>query len=186
MCLFSSFFHGDIKEKISGLVSTFKGLWGSSNDEISKILNDENVEDHFSELLEYLQETRLAKIFHEIAEQFDISELELNLENPQEMIDLLKNPENPAIKKVVAKFQNIFQEKIQKGEFTQQQIMAEVEGIKSKIQSLFGNFVNEMLGLPTRSKENRPVYNTPQGRAMYQRDRLRRKLEEKYKKDKNS
>jgi hypothetical protein len=83
MSLFASFLHGDIKEKIGTIFGAVKGLWnnsGQDNDEISKILNDERSEDHFKEILEYLQNTRIAKMFMEIAENFDMDDFELNFD----------------------------------------------------------------------------------------------------------
>lgn len=184
VCVLTSFFHGDFKEKIGTLIGTVKGLWNSSgqeNDEINKILNDEKSEDYFKEIIDYLQDTRLAKIFTEIVEQIDISELELNFENPQDVIDIIRNPEHPKIKKLITKIQALIQQKMQRGEFTQQQLMSEVEGIKLKIQSLFGNALNNMLGIPTnRNREPRPILNTPQARAQYKREQLRQRLQRKY------
>jgi hypothetical protein len=154
MCLFVSFLHGDIKDKISTILSTLKGMWsmsGQENDEISKILNDEKAEDKLQELLTYLSETRIAKIFTKMVEEFDISEFELNFENPQEILDMFRNQEHPTMKKIVSKIQGLIQDKLQKGAFTQQQLINEIEDIKRKIQGLFGNMFNEMLG-GTRSE----------------------------------
>lgn len=149
MIVFASFLHGDIKDKIGTVMGAMKGMWnmsGQENDDVSKILNDEESEGHFKEILEYLQNTRLAKVFMEIVETFNIDELELNFENPQEIIELLRNPEHPKMKKVITKIQKIIQTKMERGEFTQQQVLSEVEGIKAKVQSLFGNVFNDMLG----------------------------------------
>lgn len=183
MCMFSSFLHGDIKEKISSVVGIFKNIWSSSgqtNDEIGKILNDENAEDHFKEILEYLQNTRLAKIFNEIVENFDINELDLNFENPQEVVEILRNPEHPTIKKLINKIQGILQEKMQRGEFTQQQLLGEIEGIKLKVQGIFGNVFNEMLGghraeLPSSVL----IGNSPEARRQRMLARLQKKQRDK-------
>lgn len=149
MCLFASFFHGDFKEKIGTVMKTVKGLWGVSgheNDEVTRILNDEKSEDYFKEILEYLQETRLAKIFMKMVEEIDISEFDLNFENPQDLVDILRNPEHPKMKKIIEKIQGMIKRKMEHGEFSQQQIISEIEGIKAKVQSLFGNVFNDMLG----------------------------------------
>jgi DNA-binding transcriptional regulator GbsR (MarR family) len=124
---------------------------GQENDEISKILNDEKAEDKLQELLTYLSETRIAKIFTKMVEEFDISEFELNFETPQEILDMFRNQEHPTMKKIVSKIQGLIQDKLQKGAFTQQQLINEIEDIKRKIQGLFGNMFNEMLG-GTRSE----------------------------------
>jgi hypothetical protein len=154
MCLFASFLHGDLKDKVSTIVNTLKGMWnmsGQQNDEISQVLNDDKAEDKFQELLSYLTETRLAKIFTKMVEEFDISEFELNFENPQDIIDMFRNQDHPTMKRIIAKVQGLIQAKLQQGAFTQQQLVNEIEDIKRKIQGLFGNMFNEMLG-GTRSE----------------------------------
>ena len=189
MCMFSSFLHGDIKEKISTLMNTVKSLWsqsGQENDEISKILNDENSEDHFKEIIDYLQETRIAKLFTSLVESIQIDEFvnEINFDDPNQIFEIFKNPENPIMKKMINKVKDEIERRIQRGELTQNQILAEVEGIKNKIQSIFGNVINEMLGMPTnKNRGPRPILNTPQARAQNARDRLRQRLERKYKEE---
>ena len=183
MCLFTSFFHGDIKDKIGSVLGSLKNIWNSSdseNDEITRILNDEESEGHFKEILEYLQNTRLAKVFMEIVEQVDVTELDLNFENPQEIVDILRNPEHPKMKRVISKIQNLIQQKMQRGEFTQQQIVSEIEGIKAKVQSLFGNVFNEMLG-GRRSDVSSSVLmgNSPEARRQRMLARLQKKQREK-------
>lgn len=142
----ASFLHGDIKDKIGTLVSTFKGLWAGKDDEISRVLNDENSEGHFKALLDYVTGTRIAKIFMQVVEEIDISEIELDFSKPAELVDILKNPEHPTMKKVISKIQGLLQQKLQTGAITQAQIQSEVEGIKARIQSTFGNVFNEALG----------------------------------------
>jgi hypothetical protein len=179
ICLFASFLHGDIKEKIGTIVATMKNMWnnsGNENDEVTRLLNDEASEDHIKEIFEYISNTRISKVFTEIAEQFDISDLNLNFENPQEIIETLKNPEHPAMKKVITKIQTLVKEKIQRGEFSQQMLMSEVEGIKAKITSLFGNIFNEALG--GRRSEVAPsvlMGNSPEARKQRMLARLQKK-----------
>lgn len=185
MCILSSFFHGDFKEKIGTVINAAKGMWmgtGQENDEITKLLNDEHSEDHFKEILEYLQETRLAKIFMEIVEQIDVSEIDLNFDNPQELVDTLRNPEHPKMKRIISKIQGLIQEKMQRGEISQQQIIGEVEGIKAKVQGLFGNVFNDMLGGRRADVPSHVLMgNSPEAR----RQRMLARLQKKQK-DKNS
>lgn len=183
MSIFGSFLHGDIKEKFGTIFGAVKGLWnnsGQDNDEISKVLNDEKNEDRFKEILEYLQNTRIAKMFMEIAENFDMDDIELNFDNPQEVIEILRNPEHPSMKKVVSKIKGIVQHKMQRGDFTQQQITSEIEGIKAKLQSLFGNVFNDMLGgrrgdVPSTVL----VSNSPEARRQRMLARLQKKQRDK-------
>lgn len=183
ICLLASFFHGDFKEKIGTVMNAVKGMWSSSgqeNDEISRILNDEKSEDYFKEILDYLQETRLAKIFMKLVEEIDIADLDLNFENPQEVIDILKNPEHPKMKRVIDRIQGLIKQKMERGEFTQQQIVSEIEGIKAKIQSLFGNVFNDMLG---GRRADVPAHvlmgNSPEARRQRMLARLQKKQRDK-------
>jgi hypothetical protein len=183
MSVFSSFLHGDIKQKIGTIFSAVKGVWnmsGQENDDISKILNDEESEGHFMEIFEYLQNTRIAKMFMEIVENFDIEELELNLDNPQEIMDILRNPEHPVMKKVITKIKNVIQQKMQRGEISQQMITSEVEGIKAKLQSLFGNVFNDMLGGRRADVPSTVLMsNSPEARRQRMLARLQKKQRDK-------
>lgn len=145
-CLIASFLHGDIKDKVGSLLSTFKGIWAGKDDEISRVLNDENSEGHFKSLLDYVTGTRLAKVFMEVVEQIDINDIELDFSKPDELIDIMKNPEHPIMKKMISKIKGLLQQRLQSGGISQAQIQSEVEGIKARIQSIFGNMFNEALG----------------------------------------
>lgn len=149
-CLVVSFLSGDIKEKISPLITMFKSYWsgtGTENEEINKILNDSESEDKFKEILTFVSETRIAKLFMSVIESIDITELGINFENPDEVIEMVKNPEHPVSAKIIARIQNIIKQKMQRGEITQRHIEVEVEQIKVKLTSIFGNMFKDALGL---------------------------------------
>ena len=183
--LLASLFHGDLSAKLGKFVETAKKLWSSSsneNDEVSKILNDEKTEGHLKEILEYVKETRLAKLFMELVEETNVEEIasEISIDNPSDIIDMIKNPDHPKMKNVVSKIQHKIQHKMQQGHFTQQQIVSEVEGIKAKVQSLFGSAINEMLG-GRRSELGTGTLmgNSPEARRQRMIARLQRKQREK-------
>jgi hypothetical protein len=183
--LLASIFHGDLSAKLGKFIDTAKNIWSSSgqeNDEVSKILNDEHTEGHLQELLEYVKETRIAKLFMELIEETNVDEIasEINIENPSDIIDMIKNPDHPKMKNIVSKIQHKIQTKMQQGHFTQQQIVSEVEGIKAKIQGLFGNVINEMLG-GRRSEMSAGTLmgNSPEARRQRMIARLQRKQREK-------
>lgn len=181
----ASFLHGDIKEKLGKILETVKGLWSSSgreNDEISKILNDEDAEDKISELLEYVQNTRIAKLIMEMIEESNVEEIvgDLDFNNTDEIMEMLKNPDHPKIKPMIAKVQQKVQEKLQRGQYTQQQLMSEVEGIKAKLQSMFGNVINEMLGGRRADVPSSVLMgNSPEARRQRMLARLQKKQREK-------
>ena len=148
-CMLTSFFHGDIKKKVDKITGLIKNIWnasGQKNDAVTSILNDEKSQGRFQEIIDFVLNSRIAKIFTNIVESIDISGFELNISDPAEIIELIKNPENPIIKKMTDKIQNTIKQKIQNGEFTQQTIISEVEAIKAKLVSLFGNIFNDALG----------------------------------------
>ena len=179
----SSLMHGDIKEKISPIISavkTYFGMPGNENAEISKILDNENTEFHFKEILEYIMETRLAKMFMGIIEQIDVNELDLNFDNHAELVEIFQNPEHPKIKKIVEKLQRIVKAKIDRGEITKTQLVNEVESIKIKITSVFGNIFNDILG-GRRGNVSSEVLtgNSPEARRLRMLARLQKKQREK-------
>lgn len=182
-CLFASFLHGDIKKKADKVIGLVKNLWnasGQENDEITKILNDEASQGRFEEIVQFILESRMAKIFKNLMESIDLSEFEINIESPEQVIEMVKNPEHPAIKKIIEKIQNTIETKIKRGEINQQAIIQEVETIKAKIMSLFGNIFNDALG---GRKADVPAAvltgNTPEARRQRMIARMQRKLHEK-------
>ena len=182
-CLFASFLHGDIKKKVDKVVGLVKNIWnasGQENDDITKILNDEASQGRFEEIIQFILESRLVKIFKNMMESIDLSEFDINIETPEQLIEMVKNPENPVVKKMIEKIQNMIETKIKRGEINQQVIIQEVETIKAKAISLFGNIFNDALG---GRKADVPAAvmmgNTPEARRQRMLARLQRKLHEK-------
>jgi hypothetical protein len=180
LCMLASFMHGDIKDKMSSVMDMFKGVFAGKNDEISKILEDENSQGHFKEILEFVMETKLAKMCMKMAEELDMSDFDIDIENPEELIAILKNPEHPMVKKVISKVQGVIKEKIQKGAITQEEIVREIESVKAKVMGLFGNVFNDALG-GTRGNipSSAMMGNSPEARRQRMMARLQKKLREK-------
>ena len=93
---------------------------------------------------------------------------------------MLKNPENPIVKKVITKVQGVIKEKIQKGAITQEEIVCEIEAVKAKVMSLFGNVFNDALGgkkgdIPASAM----MGNSPEARRQRMMARLQKKVREK-------
>jgi hypothetical protein len=183
MCLFSSFFHGDIKKKIGTVLSAVKSLWGNTgetNTEVERLLNDESTEDHLQEMFDYATNLRSAKVVADIIEEFDVESLGLSFDNPAELMELVRNPENPVMKKAIDTIQKLLRNKLESGHISQQQLMSDIEGIKAKVQSLFGNVFNEMMG-GRRGEVGSSVMmsNSPEARRQRMLMRLQRKQREK-------
>lgn len=180
LCLISSFLHGNIKEKFGAILSTLKTMWTGKDDEMSKILNDDASQGHLSEIFEFIVGTRIAKIFMEIVQNFDVSELEIDISNLQELTEIMKNPEHPLAKKIITKLQKILQEKVQSGSITPQQLSSEIEAIKAKLMSVFGNAFSEALG---GTKSDVPASallgSSPEARRQRMMARLQKKQRDK-------
>jgi hypothetical protein len=182
-CLFASFLHGDIKKKADKVIGIVKNVWnasGQENDEVTKILNDEASQGRFQEIIQFILESRIAKMFKNLMESIDLSDFEINIESPEQLIEMVKNPENPVIQKMMQKVQGIIEEKVKRGEINQQVIIQEVETIKAKAMSLFGNIFNDALGgrqadVPAAVL----IGNTPEARRQRMIARMQRKLQEK-------
>ena len=182
-CMFASFLHGDIKKKAEKVVGLIKNIWnasGQENDEVTKILNDEESESKFQEIIQFVLNSRIAKIFKNLMETIDISEFDLNIETPEQVIELLKNPENPLVKKMMDKIQGTIQDKIKRGEINQNTIIEEVEAIKAKVMSMFGNIFNDALGGRKADVSSSVMLgNSPEARRQRMLARLQRKVREK-------
>jgi hypothetical protein len=103
--IFASFLHGDIKQKFNKVLDIVKSMWGASgqeNDEITRILNDENSEGYLKEIYDYAMNTRLAKIFMKMVEEFDVSDFEAELETQDmtKLMDMIKNPDHPTVSRI--------------------------------------------------------------------------------------
>ena len=182
-CMLASFFNGDIREKVGSLTSIIKNLWNSSgneNDNVTKILNDEKSEGRFKEILDYILNSRLIKIFTELISSIDVSEFDLKFDSPTELLELMKNPENPTIQKAIAKVQEIIKNKVRKGEINQSVIVSEIESIKAKVMALFGNIFNDALGGRKADVPSTVLNgNSPEARRARMVARLQRKMNEK-------
>ena len=182
-CMIASFMHGDIRKKVGKISEIIKNVWnasGQENDAVTSILNDEKSEGRFQEILDFIMNSRLVKIFTNFMKTVDISDFELNFDNPAELIELLKDPENPKIKGVITKIQGIIKDKVRKGEIDQKVIMTEVEAIKAKIMGLFGNIFNDALGGRKADVPSAVLTgNSPEARRQRMIARLQRKLHEK-------
>ena len=183
--LVASFMHGDMKDKLTVLLDVIKSNLGEEHAGIMNVLNDEGSQEKIKKIINYVSETRTIKTVFKIFEHIDFSEINMNFETPDELIRILQNPEHPIIKSTMEKIRTVFQDKVRRGEISQTVIVKEVEEIKSMAIALFGDTISEMMGLPKKTKTHGPIANTPQARAQYRRDRLRIKLEEKYKNEKN-
>ena len=186
MSLFSSLLHGDMKNKMDLVLNTIKSVWsssGQSSDEIDRILNDDNTKDHLQDVFDYVTNLRTAKIFLSILEEIDFTTIGIPLDNPTEMMAMARNPEHPVIKKTISKLQALLHDKMERGELTPHQFQSDIEGIKAKVRSIFGDAFNEALGIGGRGRGDVPAAmltsSSPEARRQRMLARLQRKQREK-------
>ena len=183
-CLFVSFTSGDFREKLDSIIGVVKNFLSSNqvegSDEITRILNDENAQSSIQQFIEFCSNTRIAVVLNDILTNLDVSEFESMLQNPQEFLEIAKNPEHPMVQKFIQKFQNLLKEKVRRGEISQAQITSDIEGIKAKLTSLFGNALGEALGGRRADVSNTLLMsNSPEARRQRMLARLQRKVREK-------
>jgi len=184
-CILTSFLQGDIKKKLHKIVPVLKNIWAASdakNEDIDKILNDEKSSSILQEIIDFITNTRLAKIFISIVKEFDMTEFEdIKIDSFEEVLEMLKNPENPLIAKIKTKMQYYMTEKVKSGQLNQQIIQQEIEAIKSKLMSLFGNSINQFLGGGGENQIPNELLmsNSPEGRRQRMLARLQRKMRDK-------
>jgi hypothetical protein len=186
-CSITSFLSGDVKGKLNNLASSVKNIWGNTHttDEIEKLLGTEESRNKVSEILEFIMTTRLARVVISLVESIDISELGINLEDPEEITKLLQQGENnPIIEKIMRKIKTTLEDKVRKGEFTKEMLAADIETIKLKVQVAFGDVFNDMLGGRKADVPARVILgNTPEARRARMMARLHRKLDERKSKE---
>jgi hypothetical protein len=188
MALLYSVLHGDPKEKFGKIFDAVKGLvpGGTAQaDEISKILEDEETKSSMSEMLELIMGTRLMSLVGEMVSSIKFEDLDLSLEDPEHLLQMLRNPqESEALKELMDRAKIILEDKIKSGKINQQELAKEIEVIRAKFQSSFGKYLNEALigeenGPRTGNTAQQILSNHPDARRARMMARLQRKQQEK-------
>jgi hypothetical protein len=183
-CLIASMFHGKIdsklKENLPLLSTMLKSVIGQRS-ELDDILNDDTKQSSITEFLEFLKETKMAALVLSIFERLDFSHLDIDVssfDDIQGKIGELQN--HPGIQKIQSDLKALMEEKSRTGEFTKEIIMRDLESIKLKVQELFGNAFNDILGTRKADVPSEMITgNTPEARRARMIARMKRKLKEK-------
>jgi hypothetical protein len=183
-CMIGAMMSGDVMEKVGKISEILKSVWGDSGhsmDDVEKILGDTESTNKIGEFLEFLMTTRVASLFMNIIQSIDMTELNIDLENPEDIADMMRNPETQTIiQKITKQVQDTLQKKLEHGEFTREILMRDIEQIKLKVQSMFGDVFNEFLG--TRNSDVPAqvlMSSSPDARRARMLARLQRKLKAK-------
>jgi hypothetical protein len=173
--------HGDPKEKFGRILESIKSMFpGSHADELDEILNDEDTKDSLKEMLDLIVNTRLASLVGEIAQDISLEDLGVDLENPDDLMHILRNPqESPVLKNIMERAQAVLEDRIRTGRINQQEIAREIETIRAKFQSSFGRYLNQMIigdeGNTTGNTGAQILSNHPDARRARMLARLQRK-----------
>ena len=188
MALLYSVLHGDPKEKFGKIFDAVKGLipGGTAQaDEMQKIFEDEETKSSMTEILELIMGTRLMSLVGDMVSAIKFEDLDLSLEEPEKLLEMLRNPqESEALKELMDRAKIILEDKIKSGKINQQELAKEVEVIRAKFQSSFGKYLNEALlgeetGPRTGNTAQQILSNHPDARRARMMARLQRKQQEK-------
>jgi hypothetical protein len=188
MAILYSVLHGNPKEKFASVLEAIKRVvpGGSSQaDEIDTLLNDAETKSSIQEIFELLMTTRLASLVGEIVQHISLDDLNIDLENPQTVVEMLRNPqEHEGLKDLMERAKTILEDKIKTGKINQQELVREIEMLRAKFQSSFGKYLNEAVlggeeGPRTGNTAAQILSNSPDARRARMLARLQRKQQEK-------
>jgi len=185
MALLYSVLHGDPKEKFGTILEALKGAvpgGGAQADEIQKLLDDEETKTSMSEILELLMGTRLVSLVGDILSHISFEDLNLNLEDPESILAMLRNPqEHEGLKELMDRARMILEDRINTGKLNVQELRREIEVIRAKFQSSFGKYLNEAIlgedagGNTTGNTGQQILSNHPDARRARMIARLQKK-----------
>lgn len=185
MALLFSVLHGDPKEKFGSIMEAVKKAMpgqGEQADEIQKILEDEETQSSLSEILELLMGTRLISLVGDIVQHISMDDLNLNLEDPQSVLNMLRNPQDhEGLKELMDRARMILEDRINSGKLNVQELRREIEMLRAKFQSSFGKYLNEALlgedaaGNTTGNTGQQILSNHPDARRARMMARLQKK-----------
>jgi hypothetical protein len=189
MALLYSILHGNPKEKFGAIFEQLKGaLPGGRQDEVMSILEDEETQNSLKEILDLVMNTRLISVVGDLVQSIKFEDLDINLEDPDELIRLMKNPhDSDALKEIMRRAQEILKDRVESGKINQQELIREIEMLRAKMTSAFGKYMNEMVvgqrEQPATGNTSRQILsNSPEARRARMLARLQRKQQEKSRK----
>jgi predicted RNA binding protein with dsRBD fold (UPF0201 family) len=188
MALIYSVLHGNPKEKLGKVMEAVKGMMpgGSAQaDDIQKILEDEETQNSMSEILELVMNTRLVSLVGDIVQSLQFADLDLNFEDPEQVLRLLQNPqESEALKEIMDRARMILEEKVKSGKINPDELRRDIETIRAKMQSSFGKYLNQAVlgddaGNTTGNTPQVILSNHPDARRARMLARLQKKQQQK-------
>ncbi len=186
MALLYSVLHGDPKEKFGKIWEHLKGVLPGQADEVQRIFEDEETKSSMSELLELVMSTRLVSLVGDVVQSLSFSDLNIDFENPEQLLQMLQNPqENEVLKEIMDRARMVLEEKIKSGKINQEELRRDIEMVRAKFQSSFGKYLNEALlgedagGNTTGNTGQQILSNHPDARRARMMARLQKKQQQK-------
>ena len=139
---------GDPSEKMGKIVDLFKGWWsgtGRQDDEVEKLLSDEDTPSQLKALLDAVLESRLVTILQEVVGEIDLKELGIDTEHPETLFDAVRDPESALLQKLMQMVQNGLETRIRSGRIDRNEMVREIERLRALLQQTFGRVLNEQL-----------------------------------------
>jgi hypothetical protein len=79
-------------------------------------------------------------------QSLNFEDLNIDLENPESLLEMLRNPqEHEGLKEIMDRAKIILEEKVTSGKLNPQELRRDVEMIRAKFQSSFGKYLNEAI-----------------------------------------
>ena len=141
--LVSSYIGEDWVKTLKDLYSSYTGK-GTS--EIDEILGDDSIKGGIEELFEFFKETKVFKLGLEIMENIKLEQFglgELNLTDPIALLNMLKDPSNPIMARVMKVVGTFVENKIKNGSLRKEDIIAEAEMLAEKFKHSLGKIFQE-------------------------------------------
>lgn len=190
MAILYSVLHGNPKEKFASIFDAVKkaipGMGAaSSTDEIQKILDDEETKGALSEIMELIMSTRLVSLVGDILGNISFDALNIDLENPESLLEMLRNPqEHAGLKELMDRAKMILEDRIHSGKLNPQELRRDIEMIRAKFQSSFGKYLNEAIlgeepGNTTGNTAQQILSNHPDARRARMLARLQKRQQQK-------
>ena len=131
-------------------------------------------------------ESKIASLITEMIETIRPEQLgldELNITDVQQMMDLIKNPNSPILRRATSVIGEFLERKIQTGAISKQELVQEIENMKARMTNSLRRVVGESLFGDQSAGPTTPgrimTGGSPEARRARMEARLRRRYAEK-------
>jgi hypothetical protein len=131
-------------------IASIKDLWskytGKESSEIDEVLGDESTKSNIEGLFEFFKETRIFKLGMEMMENIKLEQFgleELDLTNPAELLNMLKDPNHPFMQRAVGVVGGFVESKMKNGSLKKEELIAEIEMLREKFKHSLGKIFQE-------------------------------------------